>query len=499
MTAIVLAATAATEGCGWFDVPCVVKDWSRDVVETVGHGALEAVADSFLNGWAQLEMLFLSSWVLMPLIVDVSDPNGTVAWLQSSLATLTFWFAIMGALVAAGYTFLSLRGARMKDLGVRLLVLLLVSVAGAPLVAAVDRVAREASVWMLGQVGVGTEGLSMNNVTTTGAAGVAPAITLIVGIIAVIGVIAQWGIMIARGPLVVLLLGVWPLTSAVAAIGGQKATASFSHVTSWLLAFVIYPFPAAIVYAAAFKLKSGADGIGGMLYGLILEVLAILLLPSILRILAPQVQALGNAYGGTFATKAVAAAAGTAVAVGAAVVTAGAFTGLAAAKAGGAAGGKAAGSGAGSTAAGSSQVTPAGSSTSSSVGTAQGGAGAATDTSSTRGQGDRRNVGDDSRSGASGARTQNAASPAPSAATPGDRTPAGASAANATPAAATDAPRDRPVTPDAPAAPATRRGSRGGFDARAVGYGAQAIAGRVGPGAREALDDMDEVVGGKNV
>ncbi len=93
------------------------------------------------------------------------------------------------------------------------------------------------------------------------------------------------------------------------------------------------PFPAAIVYAAAFKLKSGADGIGGVMYGMVLELIAIFLLPAILRIVAPQVQALGAAYGGKIALDgAIRRRDGRRV--GAAVVSAGAVSGAIASKAG---------------------------------------------------------------------------------------------------------------------------------------------------------------------
>ncbi len=53
---------------------------------------------------------------------------------------------------------------------------------------------------------------------TSAALQVSPGITFLIGLVASIAVMIQWAIMIGRGPIVVVLLGVWPLTAGRGAL-----------------------------------------------------------------------------------------------------------------------------------------------------------------------------------------------------------------------------------------------------------------------------------------
>lgn len=466
--------------CFPLDLKCVLEQSSQQLVATIANATLGPLADAFMNAWAQLEMLFLASWVTAPLLVDVTNPDGTVAWLQSVLSSMTFWFAAMGALVTAGWTFLSLGMERVKALGWRLLVLLLVTSSGSLIVATVDAMARSASLFLLSQVGVGTSGVGVATSVTSAALQVSPAITFLIGLVASIAVMIQWAIMIGRGPIVVVLLGVWPLTAAAAALGVRSATASFNQVTSWLLAFVLYPFPAAIVYAAAFKLKSGADGIGGVMYGMVLELIAIFLLPAILRIVAPQVQALGAAYGGKIALDGAIQTAETAVAVGAAVVSAGAVSGAIASKAGSSA---AARSGA---SAGGSMGTNAATSTADAVAPSSAPT-SAPDPSSTSG-------------GGADAVSADTATPTAGGASPG-QAPAAEPAAEPRQAVDSSPEPSRSVSPAqerTPSPPVEAPSQRRSAVRMSTVQAAQISASSAARQARRAVEDADEIIGGKD-
>jgi type IV secretion system protein TrbL len=500
MSPLSVPGAVAGEGCGFWDAECHVAAIGQTLVETVANTAMSPIAEMFMNGWMQLEMLFFASWVAMPLLVDVTDPNGTVAWLQGILTQFTFVFAVMGALVTSGYMFIKLGAERLRVLGWRMLLVLGVSIGGAVVIASLDLLARQASVWVLTQVGVTAAGLATNAVVTGAATAISPGITLIIGIVAVIGVLIQWGIMIARGPLVVLLLGLWPMTAAAATIGGQKAEASFERVSAWLFAFVLYPFPAALVYAAAFRLKGGDDGIGGIMYGFVLQVLAIFLLPAILRIVAPQTKILGEKFGGQIAAKAAIGAAETAVAVGAAVVTAGALSGMIAGKV--AAGASSAASSASGSAGGASAGGTSGGGASSSTG-----ASAASPDAAAAGQ--TNGAGADEKTSQSGASTVSADTAAPSTSTasgagapapdrgapstPASETPAKQSAPSSTPAMQSP-PSSEPATKD----PTPRaQGQRAAAAAQMGAQAAQAASSGAGRAAREALDDADDIIGGR--
>lgn len=478
----IVQAAADPAGCAWWDAICVNTHLLDGITKTVQNQFLSDAANVFLNGWQQLEMYFFASWIAVPLLADITNPDGTTAWLQGVLSSVTFLFAMLGTLVSAGWTFIRLGLDRLRNLGIRLGTLLLISVSGGLIVAALDYATRLLSIGLLNAVGIdGSTSLVTSTVVNS-----SPGISLIIGIIATIGLIIQWGIMIARGPLVIVLVGVWPLTAAAATMGVKKAEDSFDKVTSWLVAFVLYPFPAAIVYAAAFKLKSGADGLGGVMYGFVLEMMALFLLPAILRIIAPQVQALGKAYGGEIALKAAAQVAEVAVAVGASVVTAGAV--------GAAIGSKVAANTGAQTANAGRQAgsTPSGQSTGQPTGTTPEGTGSGATNTGPSGSGTRDSTttpGSGRGAAAVDAGTgQTAPGAAPSGPDQGGPAPASGPSGGAAPA-------------PAPEKPATRRGAQAARSQRiqsAAQTAGQSASNAIGRSARDSIDDLDEIIGGKH-
>ncbi|MBD8519142.1 hypothetical protein [Plantibacter sp. CFBP 8804] len=480
------AATTVTAGedCNWLFTACLLsKIPGGDPTQAVTDAVLGPVGASMMAGWSQMDMFFLASWISVPILVDITDPQGTTLWLQFILGNLTFIAAVVGTLVSAGYTFIKLGWERLKNLGWRLGVLMLINLAGAPGIALIDRFIRDSSIGLLQQVGI----TATSTVATLSLAGISAAILILIGIVAILAVIIQWAIMIARGAIVPVLIGVWPLSAAIATMGGQAATRSFNAITAWLVAFVTYILPAAIVYAAAFRLKSGYDGLGGIMYGFVLELLAVFMLPALLRILAPHTTKLGSAYGGKIAMEGAISVAETAVTVGAAVVTAGAAAGLLA------------GAGAGAGAGGSTAATSAGGSTSAPAGaTPPTGApttGAPPNNPSTAepaGTGD-------TGTGAIGAEPTSAEPP--TGAAPDAAPEQSADAWTGATAGTTPEPRSTPAPASAPAPAGAQGAARSGAD-RNIGYTAQQAAHAVNAtasrSARQAINDVDDIIGGKH-
>jgi type IV secretion system protein TrbL len=129
---------------------------------------------------------------------------------------------------------------------------------------------------------------------------IGPGLAIVAGIFGVIATLLQWVIMIVRATVLPLLVAIWPVAAAAAMIRGAEQ--SFSKVTMWLVAFLLYKPIAAIIYAFAWKLKSGGDGIGGVINGMLLLVLAVAALPALMKLLSPATAAMGSAAGGSMAT-----------------------------------------------------------------------------------------------------------------------------------------------------------------------------------------------------
>ncbi|MFJ8896605.1 hypothetical protein ACIRCZ_18630 [Leifsonia sp. NPDC102414] len=473
---VVAPAENVNLNCGWFDGACRVAQIGaniqtgvQDAVTDGSNAVLNGIASAFLVSWQQFELSFLTSWTQMPNLVDLNNPDGTAQWLSGVLLVFTGLFTLIGMLITSVYLMVTLRGDRARQYGVSLVAVLIVSNAGPAIIYVLDLAVHGITNWILQQ------GDITANASATEAVAFAsmPGVYLIAAFIAIIGVLIQWGIMLVRATLIPLFVGVWPLSAAVATLGG-KAPAMFQKITAWLIAFLIYPVAAAIVYVTAFRLKSGYDGIGGSIAGMILEVLAIFALPAIFRIIAPHTEALGKAYGGAIALKAAITVAETAVAVGAAVLTAGAaVAAFGAAKAGGA----------GAAAQSSAATAPNGAAASSGAGAAVGG-----DTGTVTGA--------DSQTAPGATTGTPSGAPAASGSTTTTTPPATSGSAPAGaqqhPAANTNSPADRDD-------PGPRRRSDGGLEKiYARQQAAQAISGGVGRTARESLDDLDETIGGKH-
>jgi hypothetical protein len=104
----------------------------------------------------------------------------------------------------------------------------------------------------------------------------------------VIAGIIQLALMIVRYGMLVLLVGMLPLTAA--ATNTEMGMAWFKRALAWLASFIIYKPIAAIIYATALKLM-GAEGDGhilSILMGVTLMVLAVVALPAILRFTSPR-------------------------------------------------------------------------------------------------------------------------------------------------------------------------------------------------------------------
>ncbi|WP_431031075.1 hypothetical protein [Plantibacter sp. RU18] len=439
---------------------------------------LGPIGASFMAGWSQMDMFFLASWISVPILIDITNPDGTTEWLQFVLSNLTFMVAVLGAMVAAGWTFVKLGMERLKNLGGRLVVLMVINIAGAPTIALLDTGIREASIGLLKQVGI----TATSTVATIAVAGIAPPILILIGIIAIVAVMIQWGIMIARSALVPVLVGAWPLAASVATLGGQAATKTFNSITAWLLAFVVYILPAAIVYAAAFRLKSGYDGLGGIMYGFVLEVIAVFMLPALLRILAPQVGKIGSAFGGKIAMEGAISLAETAITVGAVVLTAGAASGMLAGA--GAAGAGGAGAGGGGSGAGAAP------------GSASGTAGAAEPAAAAGAPSEPDGAAE--QHGAAGMSAETAEPSSESGTGAVTEAPStGSDPSSAT--APTPTSNDPAQQPPAPSPPAPKRAPG---NPQAGYYGAQqaaqTLSGNAARSARTAINDADDIIGGKH-
>ncbi|MEV7574366.1 hypothetical protein AB0P28_14835 [Pseudarthrobacter sp. NPDC089323] len=303
-------------------VECTVQKVTDDGASTLGQ--------QMMAGYDKILKDFATSWLGKGIMVDLNGPS--VEWLKASTSTVTLFLVTMGLMIAGIKTFKDRNGRPAREVFEALGKVVFVTVAGSLAIQVFVTGGDAYGKWILDSAGLDT------GTFTVGAAAVAsaPGLAIIIGLFGILTVLCQWALMFLRGAILPLLSAYWPVSAASAMLEGGKK--SFEGVTKWIIAFIVYSPLAASIYALAWRLKNGDEGIGGVINGWILVVLAVMALPALLRLIAPVTSAMGKMAGAIMAMGMTAAVVGAGVAVGAAVATGGASAGASGAAGAGAGG-----------------------------------------------------------------------------------------------------------------------------------------------------------------
>lgn len=255
-------------------------------------------------------------------IVDGSDAVATV---QQRLYYFVAAAVVLSLLIGAAKMAWEQRAEPGKDLLRSLLTLVVVSGAGLTALSILLTVSDNFSMWMVRSdtedETFGSRVLAMLGVASvagTPAFGVIVAITL--GSLAMLVGQVQMIMLIVRDGLLAVMAGAWPLVAAIT--NTETGREAFKRYCGWMLALVLYKPAAAIVYATAFLLvgdtsaESATEQMMNMVVGLSLMIAALLVLPALIKLVAPAAS-LGGGGGGGAALAAGAAAAGGQMATGA--------------------------------------------------------------------------------------------------------------------------------------------------------------------------------------
>jgi hypothetical protein len=300
-----------------------VQDATKGAVNSAVDSGANSLGEAMMGAWDSIMKGFLTSWLDAGMMVSLEGES--MAWLTDQLQVISIFMSTLGIMVACVWTMMHARGDRAVKAAKSLLMVFLVTTAGTTLMQVAIPAGDAFSKYILDEAGVTVQGYEQLGPAAAAVGQIGPGLAIVAGIFGVIATLLQWVIMIVRATVLPLLVAVWPVAAAAAMIRGGEQ--SFSKVTMWLVAFLLYKPIAAIIYAFAWKLKSGGDGIGGVINGMLLLVLAVVALPALMKLLSPATAAMGSAAGGTMALGAGAAVVTAGVAAGAAVATGGASAG----------------------------------------------------------------------------------------------------------------------------------------------------------------------------
>ncbi len=291
---------------------CPVFSAICGITQGIANSAFQAVVSSMVDAASRVVKALMTFWLKAP-TPDVTSATGVTFWVNDNLRWLTSAVAVFAVLVGAIKVALSQRPDAGFDT-LRMLVRVLVTGAvTAPLVAVLLSIGDDVS----SQVLSNTDAAGLGRVAV---GGLGPGLSLIGALLIALTSLFQLLIMIMRGAVVAILVGMLPL--AAASSNTAVGRAWFTKSCGWLGAFVAVKPASALIYAVGMKEESSTTSTTAVLSGMFVLVLAVFALPVLLKVCVAFTGALGSNGGGSMTLAAAGAAATGAVALAGGGITA---------------------------------------------------------------------------------------------------------------------------------------------------------------------------------
>jgi len=285
---------------GWCDAHpifpgCVIAK----VPGAVAASGFESMATALGDGYVQMLKMVTTFWVKINVGTLDANPDGVIVMLRN----VTWWWLLVIACVGAiiGATKLAInQDAREGQLIFKGLVrTVLVAGGGVAVINLLSVSSDKTSSWIIGQAMAAhpDQGFSLF-LGGSALTQLAPGILFLVALFGILASMAQLILLVFRAAFVTVMAGILPLAAA------SSVTSSgiewFNRLAGYTLAAIAYKPVAALIYAAAFKLMGSSSGPLGVLEGLAMVILAILALPSMMRLFVPAMGAASAGASGMF-------------------------------------------------------------------------------------------------------------------------------------------------------------------------------------------------------
>src|SRR5664280_2919311 len=278
------------------DVPVLGSacDAVGSAVSSVAGSAFQAVVDAFAKGLADVVKALMTFWLHTP-DPDVSSSSAVITSLTELTRPLVAFAAVLGLILGGARLAWTARSDSTQSILRGLLLMTVVTGAGAAIVELLltgfDAMAR----WVLDSgfdsKSVGERLAALGQLPGTGGG-----LVFLLAFLGMLASLVQVGIMLIRGAILSVLVGVLPVAAAASIT--ETGYEWFKRLAGWIGSFTVYKLVAAIIYAAAFALIGDATDLAGIVSGFALIIVAILALPELLRLLPPTAAAMGGSSGG---------------------------------------------------------------------------------------------------------------------------------------------------------------------------------------------------------
>ncbi|WP_327116482.1 hypothetical protein OHB12_04720 [Nocardia sp. NBC_01730] len=320
MTATTLADTSVMATTVWqaqVQLPdlCDVPLGPRQACEQLGSAASDAassalddVVDAMLDGLTRMLRMAMSWWTTIPspqLTSATGEPGAALSSIREYSSGLQVLLLTTGIMFAAARLTLAKRGGVAGEAQESFLMLaraVFASMSFAAVVTVGTRAGDAFANWVIFDASRGDLDGVVNRLTAFDErtrSGLGTGVLLLVGLLGLISTLIQLVMLVVRQALLILVVAVIPL--AAAASGTGPGSQAYKKLLSWSLAFVLFKPVGALVYAIAFTVIGHDEQQDPqlVLLGLILLVMSVVVLPALIRLVAPAVATLGSGGGAT--------------------------------------------------------------------------------------------------------------------------------------------------------------------------------------------------------
>uniref|UniRef100_UPI00082BD9B3 hypothetical protein n=1 Tax=Nocardia amamiensis TaxID=404578 RepID=UPI00082BD9B3 len=268
--------------------------------------ALDDLAGTLMDAFTRLLRMAMTWWTDLPspqLTVAGGEPGAALSAIRDYSSGLQVLLLTTGIMFAAARLALAKRGGVAGEAQESFLMLaraVFASMAFAAVITAGTRAGDAFADWVIFDASSGDWAGAVNRLTEFDAdtrTGLGTGVLLLVGLLGVISTLIQLVMLVVRQALLILVVAVIPL--AAAASGTGPGSQAYKKLLSWSLAFVLFKPTGALIYAIAFTVIGNEQQRDPqlVLLGLILLVMSVVVLPALIRLVAPAVATLGGGGG----------------------------------------------------------------------------------------------------------------------------------------------------------------------------------------------------------
>ncbi|MEV6140487.1 hypothetical protein AB0L63_31495 [Nocardia sp. NPDC051990] len=319
MTGTVLADVLVDASMPWraqLPVPnvCDMPLGPQQACEQLGQAATDAASSvlddmttTFGEGFGDLLRFVMTWWTALPspqLTDNQGGPGPALSGIREYTNGLQVLLLTCGIIFAAARLALAKRGGVAGEAQESFLMLaraVFASMAVAAIITAGTRAGDGFAEWVLFDASRG----DAHNIVAALAqfdlehqSGLGTGVLLVLFLLGIISMLIQLVMLVLRQALLILVVAAIPI--AAAASGTGPGSQAYKRLLSWSLAYVLWKPVGSLVYAIAFTV-AGRDQKDPqlVLLGLILLVMSVVVLPALIRLVAPAVGILGSGGGAT--------------------------------------------------------------------------------------------------------------------------------------------------------------------------------------------------------